>query len=82
MLNLIQIQDQLVEAVNTALARWSHRPCGTYSYPGHAGRTIGAARRKARAQLLRWEFTPAQAEQAIRDAMEHAQVVRRHAEVD
>lgn len=80
-LNLIAIQDALVLDVNCALAKWAHRPGSAWAYGGHAERSIRAAKRKARLALAKWELSPAQIEQAIKDAMDMAEL-ERIAEVD
>jgi hypothetical protein len=76
MANQIQIQDELVATVNSAIARWSHRPSTQYSYPGQSGRTIQAAQRKASADLRKLGLTEQQVRFAILDAMDVAKLER------
>jgi hypothetical protein len=70
-MTLIQIQERYIETVNAGVARWSHRKNG-----GHADRIRRGAHHKAQKQLLALGFTQEQAEQAIRDARDIANLER------
>jgi len=71
MSNLIAVQDEYVETVNAGIQRWAHRKGG-----GHAGRIASGARRRATKQLLGLGYTVAQIPVLIRDAADHAALLR------
>jgi hypothetical protein len=69
--NPIQIQQDLVDTIMSAHARWSHRK-GIKNLSdgigGHYGRIVRSARASAIRKLLRWGYTYSVAEMLISDA--------------
>ena len=70
-MNLIQVQEEYIRAVNAGYRRWSHRPDG-----GHARRIRRGAWRRATRRLGRLGYTQWQIPQLIRDAEDIAQLER------
>lgn len=70
-MSLIQIQETYIEAVNSAIARWDHRPEG-----GHSRRCIRGAYTRAVRILARKGYTTAQIELIIADADDMALLER------
>jgi len=74
--NLIAIQDEYVETINTGIARWAHRKKG-----GHMPRIMRGARHKAEKALRQWGFNDRQIDAVIADAKDMAALIR-NAEID
>jgi hypothetical protein len=70
MKTLIGIQDEFIQAIVAATARWSHRRCAWDSsrIGGHYTRARRGARRKATKSLQALGFDDVSIEQIIKDA--------------
>jgi len=69
--NLIGLQDEYIETVNSGIDRWAHRRDG-----GHARRIQRGANRRIRAKLAKLGFSPEEAEYALNQAREMAELIR------
>lgn len=68
---LIGLQQEYIDNVNSAKARWAHRKDG-----GHSRRTIGAAHKRLRNRLTTLGFSQMQIDAAIKDARDIAELER------
>ena len=69
--NLIGLQEEYIDTVNSGIDRWAHRRDG-----GHARRIQRGANRRIRAKLARLGFSEAEAEYALQQARDMAELIR------
>jgi hypothetical protein len=74
---LIDIQQDYIDAVNLGIARWSHcRKHYQGDLGGHANRIVHGAHRRAVQRLGRLGFNETQVRQIIADARDMAGLIR------